>query len=215
MPSAPSGPSASANDAASASWTGAGTAPETNTRGRASMPPRSNQPAVPCFANCNRRHAAPSAVRGGKGAAMTIERNDRGAARPRGVFALALFAALIAAVTASAARAVVPQNTAPPTVTGNAREGETLSVSNGSWNGSPTKFAYQWQRCSADGTGCADIAGAQSANYNVSGADTDHTLRVQVTASNADGQSTSTSKTTDLVSSKGDPQNTVKPSVSG
>jgi hypothetical protein len=148
---------------------------------------------------------------------MTIERNDRGLARRRGAFALAIgvAAALIAAVTASAARAVVPQNTAPPSVTGNAREGETLSASNGSWNGSPTKFAYQWQRCSGDGSGCADVAGAQNATYNVAGADVDHTLRVQVTASDTDGQSTASSMPTDLVSAKADPQNTVRPSVSG
>jgi hypothetical protein len=146
---------------------------------------------------------------------MTIERNDGGLARRRGAFALALFAALIAAVTASAARAVVPSNTAPPTVSGNAREGETLSAGNGSWSGSPTKFAFQWQRCGADGSGCADVAGAQSATYDVAGADVDHTLRVEVTASNTDDQSTSSSKTTGLVSAKADPQNTARPSISG
>ncbi len=120
--------------------------------------------------------------------------------------------ALLGAATASAA---VPQNTTAPTVSGNAREGETVTAGNGTWSNTPTKFAYQWQRCGADGTGCADVTGAQNATYNVAGADVDHTLRVAVTASNADGQSTASSKTTGVVSSKGDPVSTSKPSVSG
>jgi hypothetical protein len=150
---------------------------------------------------------------------MTFEHNDADGPRSRrrlpGSLALVLALALVGAVTASAMRAAVPQSTAPPSVTGNAREGETLSASNGSWSGSPTKFAYQWQRCGADGTGCADVTGAQAANYNVAGADVDHTLRVSVTASSGDGQSTASSKTTDLVSARSDPANTVRPSVAG
>jgi hypothetical protein len=127
------------------------------------------------------------------------------------VFAVALFGAVVAAAKSTA----VPQNTAPPTISGNAREGETLSASTGTWDNSPTKFAYQWQRCSSSGTGCADVTGAQDRSYTAASADVDHTLRVVVTASNADGQSTSESKTTDMISSKADPVNTAKPSVSG
>src|SRR5262249_37173994 len=80
---------------------------------------------------------------------------------------------------------------------------------------SPTKFAYQWQRCSSAGNGCADIAGAQDKAYTLTGTDADHTFRVVVTASNADGQSSATSTTTDLVSSKNGPVNTGRPSISG
>jgi hypothetical protein len=130
-------------------------------------------------------------------------------------FAVLVAVALLVAVSASARTVAVPQNTAPPTISGTPNEGQTLTASNGTWDNSPTKFAYQWLRCTSAGTGCGDIAGAQDQKYNVAGADVDHTLRVVVTASNAEGQSSSTSKTTDLVSSKGDPVNTVRPSVTG
>ena len=67
-------------------------------------------------------------------------------------------------IVASGATAAVPQNTASPTITGNAREGQTLTVSQGTWSNTPTAYAYQWQRCTNDGSGCGDITGATS-NY--------------------------------------------------
>jgi hypothetical protein len=147
---------------------------------------------------------------------MTFQRHRQPGLRPLVSLAFALYAvALLVAAVASAKAAAVPQNTSAPTVSGNTREGETLTASTGTWNNSPTKFAYQWQRCSSTGTGCADVTGAQDKAYTATATDADHTLRVVVTASNVDGQSSATSKTTDLVSSKNGPVNTVKPSISG
>jgi hypothetical protein len=116
---------------------------------------------------------------------------------------------------AAARTAAVPQNTSPPTIGGTAREGNTLAARNGTWTNAPTSFAYQWQRCGADGTGCADISGATSQTYTLAAADADHTVRVQVTAKNADGQTTASSAPTAVVSSRSAPVNTARPTISG
>ena len=76
------------------------------------------------------------------------------------------------------------ENTAVPTLSGQALEGKTLSASSGSWIPEPDEYLYRWQRCTAGGTGCADIGGATSATYKLSAADVDKTLRIQVTAQN-------------------------------
>jgi hypothetical protein len=130
-------------------------------------------------------------------------------------FIVVLVGAGLIAGAAAARTTAVPQNTAPPTLVGTAREGNTLTAHNGSWSNGPTSFAYQWQRCGGDGTGCADISGANTQTYTVASGDVDHTLRVQVTAKNADGQSTANSATTAQVSSRSAPVNAVKPSASG
>ena len=55
-----------------------------------------------------------------------------------------------------------PANTAPPVVTGEARQTHTLTTRNVSWTSdSAVTFTYHWQRCEANGTGCADIAGSE------------------------------------------------------
>lgn len=118
-------------------------------------------------------------------------------------------------VLAAGASAAAPQNTAAPTISGTAREGQTLTASNGTWSNSPTSFTYQWQRCASDGTGCGDITGAVSKTYTVAAGDVGHTVRVAVTAINADGKATADSAPTEVVASKNGPANTVKPSVSG
>jgi hypothetical protein len=126
-----------------------------------------------------------------------------------------LAVALLVAAVASARTASVPQNRAAPTITGTASEGNTLTASNGSWANSPTTFAYQWRQCDSSGSGCSDINGATKKTYTLTSSDADHTIRVVVTASNADGQASSTSSQTELISSKNAPVNTVKPTISG
>jgi hypothetical protein len=118
-------------------------------------------------------------------------------------------------IFAASAAAAVPSNTAPPSIGGTAREGQTLTASNGSWSNNPTKFAYQWQRCNASGASCANITSATNKTYTVAAADADNTLRVVVTASNADGQASATSAATDVVSSAAAPKNTAPPTISG
>src|SRR5207237_7742432 len=40
-----------------------------------------------------------------------------------------------------------PGNEAAPTVTGEAKQGQSLSEVHGKWTGSPTSFTYQWLQC--------------------------------------------------------------------
>ena len=60
-------------------------------------------------------------------------------------------------ILASIASAAAPVNSTAPAVTGTAKVGSTLTVSNGTWSNSPTNYTYQWQRCSS-ATSCTDIA---------------------------------------------------------
>jgi hypothetical protein len=89
-----------------------------------------------------------------------------------------------------------PTNTALPAIGGTTTQGRTLSVSNGTWTGSPTSFARQWRRCNAAGSSCSNIAGATASSYVLRAADVGHTLRAVVTATNAVGFSAATSQKT-------------------
>lgn len=125
----------------------------------------------------------------------------------------AVIAVLAAGMLAAAAFAAAPGNTAPPQISGTPQVGKTLTVSNGTWTGSPTSFAYKWQRCT--GSTCTDITGATQQSYVVRQADAGHTLRAVVTASNADGSSTANSAQTATVSAGTGPQNTARPVILG
>ena len=60
-------------------------------------------------------------------------------------------------------------------------------------------YKYQWQRCTARGVACADLAGAFDATYQPVAADVGSALRVVVTAVNTGGSSSSTSPPTAAV----------------
>src|SRR5262249_35637275 len=61
-------------------------------------------------------------------------------------------------------------------------------------------FAYQWQRCDALGATCLDITGATGISYVVDGtADAGATLRVAVSATNANGTTVASSLATTAV----------------
>jgi thermitase len=92
-----------------------------------------------------------------------------------------------------------PSNSTLPTITGTAQEGQTLTATAGTWSGSPTSYAYQWQRCDTAGTTCAAVPGANSTTYVVTSADNSSTLRVLVTATNSGGSSSAPSAATAVV----------------
>ncbi len=118
-------------------------------------------------------------------------------------------------VGASCASAPTPAVVARPAISGDAQQGKQLSGSNGSWSGTTlVGFRYQWQRCTAAGSGCVDIPGATSAAYQVSPADVGSRLRIVVTATNSAGALSSASDPTEVVRGLA-PVETALPAVSG
>jgi subtilisin family serine protease len=91
-----------------------------------------------------------------------------------------------------------PVNTGLPVISGTAQSGQTLTSSTGSWQNSPTGYAYQWARCNPS---CTAIGGATAASYQATDADVGTTLQVTVTASNAGGTTAATSAQTATVQS--------------
>jgi len=83
----------------------------------------------------------------------------------------------LAGPVAAAASTLVP--TVQPKVT---LQGQTLTVEAGTWSTATSSATYQWQRCNANGRVCSPIAGATSASYTSSPADTGHMLLAVVTA---------------------------------
>jgi hypothetical protein len=83
-----------------------------------------------------------------------------------------------------------PVAASPPTISGAATQGQTLTESQGSWSNGPTGYSYQWERCDSAGNSCQAIAGATAQTYKLAGADVGHTLRVQEAASNVSGPGT-------------------------
>jgi subtilisin family serine protease len=101
-----------------------------------------------------------------------------------------------------------PRNLSPPTVTGSARRGLTLTGSLGSWDGIGNAYAYQWQR---DGT---DVPGATGSTYTLTTDDIGAQLRLRVTVTNPDGSAATASAATATVTSA-PPVNTVRPAITG
>ena len=152
---------------------------------------------------------------------MTALRSRRG--RYSGLVLLlgvAVVVALLVSPVGSARTQAAPVNTVEPAITGFAAVGQTLKTSDGTWDGSPTSFTYQWLRCPAsggagNGSDCAVIGGATTNSYVPATGDVGFTLRAQVTAINADGQTTATSNPTAVVAAQAGPPNTSPPTISG
>ncbi|HUA06327.1 MAG TPA: DUF4038 domain-containing protein [Solirubrobacteraceae bacterium] len=110
-----------------------------------------------------------------------------------------------------------PSNTTAPAVSGTAQQGQTLTSTNGSWTGSPTGYAYAWERCNSSGASCTTISGATQSTYTLASADVNHTIRSVVTATNAGGSTPATSAATAVVtaSTPSAPTNSTAPAISG
>jgi alpha-tubulin suppressor-like RCC1 family protein len=125
------------------------------------------------------------------------------------VSSVGAFSAVTAVVTVKP-----PENTALPTISGTAKEGETLTASAGTWAGTePITYTYQWRSCNSAGESCSNISGATSSTYKLVAGDVGHRLRVIVAAKNAGGITEATSAATSVVVTI--PVNTALPVISG
>jgi len=81
-----------------------------------------------------------------------------------------------------------PANTAAPAISGTTTQGQTLSVSNGTWTGgTPITYTFQWERCDGAGNNCAAVSGATHRSYGLGAADVGHKIRALVSARNSAG----------------------------
>ena len=101
--------------------------------------------------------------------------------------------------TAIVAAQAGPPNTAPPTISGTATVGSTLTANPGTWTGSSITFTYQWRQCDAAGANCTSITAATNNTYVIASGDVGHTIRVAVTGTDATGPNTVTSAQTSTV----------------
>ncbi|HEX4186986.1 MAG TPA: hypothetical protein VHY83_03710, partial [Solirubrobacteraceae bacterium] len=94
-----------------------------------------------------------------------------------------------ASAVTSLVTAILPVNTALPTISGLLKLGSLLSATTGTWTGTPTiTYSYQWQSCSLLKTECKNLLGATNPTLLLEGL-LNLTVRVVVTAKNAAGSS--------------------------
>ncbi len=164
--------------------------------------------------DCDSAGANCSAISGATSASYTATAADAGSTLEVVVTATNGSGSAQASSAPTARVSGAPRNTAAPTVSGSAVQGQTLTASNGSWSGYPAPtFTYQWQDCDSSGANCSAISGATSASYTAAAADAGSTLEVVVTATNGSGSAQASSAPTAVVSAP--PQNTAAPTVSG
>jgi hypothetical protein len=119
---------------------------------------------------------------------------------PLGLAALVIGSVFGVAQNGEAASKVAPSNTTPPAISGTLEVGSTLTTTNGTWAGTtPLTYTYSWRRCDQNGASCSTISGETANTYVLKTVDVGNTLRVVVTATNSDGNDTSTSVPTGLV----------------
>lgn len=157
-----------------------------------------------------------SAIEGALASSYTLRQEDVGSTIGVSVTAKNAAGEALSAFTRSAVvKARPPANTAAPTISGNAQEGQTLTVSTGSWSGtSPLTYTYQWQRCYGAETSCTNLTGATEQSYVAGPESVGTTPRVVVTATNAAGSASSVSQLADVVASQ-PPSNVEPPAISG
>jgi hypothetical protein len=128
-----------------------------------------------------------------------------------------LIAAIMVGVASAGSRraAVAPTNNTPPSISGSTSTGSTVTANPGAWSGTaPFNYAYAWQICDQNGNACHPIVGATSQTYRIATGDKGNTLRIQVTATNADGSKSAMSNQSAAIGAGG-PTSSVAPTITG
>ena len=73
--------------------------------------------------------------------------------------------AAVVGVSQAATGVLPPTNSAPPAISGTARDGQPLSSTTGTWSGLGNTYSRQWLRCDAADNACANITAATQASY--------------------------------------------------
>ena len=109
-----------------------------------------------------------------------------------------------------------PSNTSPPTISGSATVGSTLTASSRARGAAPTRrpSATAGSDAIRAAATAANIGGAKRQTYKVGKGDAGRTLRVSVTANNSDGSANAVSAPTAVVCGRR-PVNTSPPTVAG
>ena len=109
-----------------------------------------------------------------------------------------------------------PVNETPPSISGTAQQGQTLTETHGKWTNEPTGFTYQWLQCNNEGASCSPISGATAQSYVPVPGDVGHTIKVEETAKNEAGSASSPaiSGATAVVKKEG-PKNKTLPTITG
>lgn len=116
---------------------------------------------------------------------------------------------LVSAGAGVVSEVFAPENVSPPSITGTAKVGETLTGDDGQWSGTPEPvLTRQWN---ADGN---PIEGATGSTYDLVVGDEDAEITFTVTATNSAGSVSETSSPVGPVEAA-EPENTTPPAITG
>ncbi len=110
--------------------------------------------------------------------------------------------------------ALLPKNTALPSIGGTLLDGSSLTSSTGTWSGTSPTYSYQWQLCNSSWASCSNVSGATASVLSLVSADVGSTVRMVVTATNSAGSTSATSEPSGLIAALL-PKNTALPSITG
>jgi len=131
--------------------------------------------------------------------------------------ALASLAGANSATTGSTVRS--PTNVSPPSIEGEAQEGQILRAEPGRWQPKPgsLELSYQWESCAGENHACSKVPKANDRIYALRREDIGRTIRVIVTATNDAGSPAASSEPTPSVSAAPEdaPHTTLQPAVAG